>query len=584
MQLCSLPLRSRLLPLLSLLFAQPAALTNPDVSAAVSFVAGRGRNGIQLEMREGRTIDDRSRDAGIAAVATYTNDAEGWGVLHVRTTDAVEPELAMFAAGYLEGYLTKSDIENMFNNTYDDWFINGDPGANAAAVYEWLKDNLEWTVRTAAESVNNPKSQRADYWARVSLVVAQLEGLAAGLRAAGSRLSFQDVVLLNADGDLEELVPLLSLKRQRRRDRCSALVKLPEDRSDILFGHTTFDHYDMMVRSLKYFDLELRGLPHVRYSLSSSPGFLSSIDDFFLTSNGLAVMETTNGIKDNKLLNDISSESVLSWIRTLVACSLATTAPAWATLFSIANSGTYNDQWMIIDLKLFSPKAKALAPETFIVLEQLPNYVEWHDMTQHLESSGYWGSYNVPAFPAVYNRSGFPEPDSHPTAPRARIFQQRQSAVASVEDFKRVLRYNDFENDPLSLGDACNAISSRCDLNPIASATWQLDGGIDAKVSNVAMGLEMNFVAQNGPTTYQQPPFRWQDIPRSKQLAHVGQAKVYDFEWIQFGPRLQSGRASKVPYVLIFVSVIFVALVAVYFFWYRNRPKTPALKEHLLQA
>merc|ERR1712100_201506 len=90
-------------------------------------------------------------------------------------------------------------------------------------------------------------------------------------------------------------------------------------------------------------------------------------------------------------------------------------------------------------------------------------------------------------------------------------------------------------HDPLSLGNACDAISARCDLNPLTSPTWMLSGGIDAKVSSIKLGMALTFVAQNGPTTDQQPPFTWQSTSE-QSLPHRGEPVVIDFPWTSFGP------------------------------------------------
>ena len=65
---------------------------------------------------------------------------------------------------------------------------------------------------------------------------------------------------------------------------------------------------------------------------------------------------------------------------------------------------------------------------------------------------------------------------------------------------KKLIRYNDYENDPLSLGNACNGIAARCDLNK--GKQFQLDDAIDAKVISGKMYYEKNmtFAAQVGPT------------------------------------------------------------------------------------
>jgi hypothetical protein len=53
---------------------------------------------------------------------------------------------------------------------------------------------------------------------------------------------------------------------------------------------------------------------------------------------------------------------------------------------------------------------------------------------------------------------------------------------------KRIMRYNDYQNDELSLQDACRGISARCDLNVPWNSENSLNGfvpfgGIDAKVT-----------------------------------------------------------------------------------------------------
>lgn len=43
------------------------------------------------------------------------------------------------------------------------------------------------------------------------------------------------------------------------------------------------------------------------------------------------------------------------WIRTIVANRVATDGKSWSNYFSMHNSGTYNNQWMVVDYKLFKP-------------------------------------------------------------------------------------------------------------------------------------------------------------------------------------------------------------------------------------
>ena len=79
----------------------------------------------------------------------------------------------------------------------------------------------------------------------------------------------------------------------------------------------------------------------------------------------------------------------------MVANRLATTGQEWCQYFAQNNSGTYNNEWMIVDYKLFEP-GKELVDNTLWVLEQLPGEIHSEDMTDVLKSQGYWASYNIP--------------------------------------------------------------------------------------------------------------------------------------------------------------------------------------------
>ena len=61
-----------------------------------------------------------------------------------------------------------------------------------------------------------------------------------------------------------------------------------------------------------------------RIDFSSSPALLSSVDDFYLartenSGKNLAVMETTIDVYDNKVLEQIHHDTMLSWTRARIA-------------------------------------------------------------------------------------------------------------------------------------------------------------------------------------------------------------------------------------------------------------------------
>lgn len=237
----------------------------------------------------------------------------------------------------------------------------------------------------------------------------------------------------------------------------------------------------------------------------------------------------------------------------MVSNVLAESPKDWTDMFCVENSGTYNNQWMILDLEKFKKfqtdrTIDHLPADTFRVLEQLPGACTTDDMTKHLEFEGYWASYNIPFFYSVWKQSGFDTLTpkayySHDDCPRAKIFAARNEAVADLDSVKALLRYNDYKNDPNAEGDACFGISSRCDLNPTTSKSFRLEGGIDSKATTATLAYDMIFVAQNGPTHDTQPPFNWASWDNSttpppgynKVPVHVGGPESFDFDWIGFG-------------------------------------------------
>lgn len=97
---------------------------------------------------------------------------------------------------------------------------------------------------------------------------------------------------------------------------------------------------------------------------------------------------------------------LLVFIRTMVANRLSVDGLRWTKLFKKYNSGTYNNQWLVINYSLFRPGHKISKHGLLHILEQMPGHVETRDVTEQFLSQTYWASYNVPFFPAIFEMSG----------------------------------------------------------------------------------------------------------------------------------------------------------------------------------
>jgi hypothetical protein len=393
------------------------------------------------------------------------------------------------------------------------------------------------------------------YWTRVGYTMQMMQGIVDGYNAATTnekqKLTLLDVWVMNSDGDLEEISVVtdiknlawmrggkrgLPVKRQPLGSHCSVLVKVTNDLSNLFLGHVTWEDFVEMLRIYKVYDLDFYG---TRVSFSSYPATLTSIDDFYVTSNKLAITETTNGIFTQELYSQIKPQALFSWVRAWQSNVASTSCAQWMSIFGQYNSGTYNNQWICADYNLFTP-GHSLKPGTLWIGEQIPGQWVTADKTDTL-SYGYWPSYNVPFFPEIYNKSGFgqqPNYDdffSYSLCPRAKIFRRDHHKVTDIKSMQQMMRYNDWQNDPFSNGNPCNQISSRCDLvkGTPSNPDTQLSafGSVDGKIVDYKSIQHTAAWAQSGPTYDQQPAFTW-DNSLWQDQPHGGQPQTFKFPWV----------------------------------------------------
>jgi len=277
-------------------------------------------------------------------------------------------------------------------------------------------------------------------------------------------------------------------------------------------------------------------IPTSKMVMSSYPGALSSIDDWYAMDSGVASMETTNEIVNSDLYDYVIPQSLYTWQRARIANALASNGYDWTRTFARYNSGTYNNQWMALTYSLFKP-GQPLADGLLWICEQIPGNVSFLEVTDVLER-GYWPSYNVPAIEYIYNVSGnaalaaqYGPTVSYDLAPRARLFRNMANQCNNVTTAQKFMRYNNYKNDPLENMDPSWAIMSRYDLEKSASAF----GGYDTKLANFDMLQSLSAWTQSGPTHDDLPPFSWNQFPN---VVHTGMPLTYDFDWYVIKPKL----------------------------------------------
>eukprot|EP00455_Lapot_gusevi_P032362 TRINITY_DN3529_c0_g1_i3.p1 TRINITY_DN3529_c0_g1~~TRINITY_DN3529_c0_g1_i3.p1 ORF type:complete len:535 (-),score=171.08 TRINITY_DN3529_c0_g1_i3:144-1748(-) len=522
--------------------------------AALLFAVAEGTR-FYAKLSDGALVLDTSGGDNTVAWADYQDanvTGTGWGLLQVHTDKHFADNMQARAGGYLEGYMTAERIYQQYLNTFPS-------GGLPVKVVEFLQQNQLYLSQQIMQNPNDP------YWYQISLVMQQLQGLVLGYNKACSAFSGCEIdpwglLYLSASSDIEDIEAALTNTAQTSiksgRGRCSALIKLLPDNSDLFISHVSWSEYVTMLRIYKLYDFPFASapsgdvIPGFRSSFSSYPGSLFSGDDFYVMSSGLVAVETTTGYDNTTLNQFVQPNTVLDWMRNIVANRLAVTAPQWTQIFAQHNSGTYNNEWLVVDYKLFTA-GQPLQPNTVWLLDQIPGYIDSQDITALLNQMSYFPSYNVPYSPTIFNISGF-WPDvnrfgdwfTYDKCPRANIFRRDHTKVNSLETMQRLMRYNDFQHDPLAACDcqppysAENAISARSDLNPangtypFSSLGFRSHGSTDAKMTSSKLVPSLSSYAVCGPTHDQQPVFQWSTSP-FQTLPHHGHPDRFDFDWTE---------------------------------------------------
>lgn len=316
------------------------------------------------------------------------------------------------------------------------------------------------------------------------------------------------------------------------------------------------------------------------------PGSLFSDDDWYQLSSGLVVLETTlsnwNTSATTSWVGDY--QTLPTWIRVIVANRLAgvldrtsghlrphrvsaldpasTTvqeplhSPSheglrasrvwqWVELFAVHNSGTYSNQWMVVDLAAVSMERRRSLPEgalagsfsgVFAVLEQAPGLVVAVDQSSVLNGAppvdviagfdanasfhvelrptrlssnrnvGYWASYNRAFYSVLANYTDVPNAIrqygahfSWSDTARAVRFGALHSHAQSAATLGAVLRTNDYQTSTIGTqgcrGGArsgSNAIAARADLTLagvgcIPDLQQTDEAAIDAKTTSLTL-------------------------------------------------------------------------------------------------
>nr|CAD2167430.1 unnamed protein product [Meloidogyne enterolobii] len=480
----------------------------------------------------------------------------GWSYLEIETKGEYDPGFQAYAAGYIEGVLTQRVLHLHIQNTVKDYCKGYQNYCKKLMIF--LDENMQYVKRkidTAAK--DNP------YWQAVKMAYMQLTGIWHGYSSSKFNPSIQYeahfVMLLNSNGDFYDLESKLNKTKDPADDitggRCSGLIKVAPNNADLFISQVTMSGFQNMLRMLKLYKFGVDSIlyPGHTSTFAGYPGVIYSSDDFALTSTGLAVIETTVKVWNISLYEATKTQGqILCWVRAVVANLLSRTPREWCQIFKRYNSGTYNNQWGILDYKRFTPEKPLPDSGLFYVLEQMPGHVYYQDLSLYLKEKTYFASYNIPFFKKASRISGFKAKGNEfywfnwTDCPRAKIFARDHNKVIDLDTLTKLMRYNDYKHDEFSRC-KCSppytaeaAISSRGDLNepngtyPLPGMGHVNHGALDYKGTNYELAKQLRFRAWSGPTYGNVPVFDWRTSLLAPKVKHFGHPDRWDFKPVDY--------------------------------------------------
>lgn len=344
-------------------------------------------------------VDDLEKGLAVAKLSDQIQ-TNGWTRLDIRTNSAHPDQVQTFAAGMAEGLLSYFQTWQLYQNQVYDWnftetattFMKHSCRNDSSLLCNYayperivlfLKRNLEWMREEAKR-----RKFEFKFWYHVDLLLEQFDGLVHGFMrmqeldsriAENKRMDWFDLYVLQSAGDMYTLVDALgqmdshqvihararaeafkmgiplevfqsrAFNRKYKEDapftECSALIKVTSSSSqkkcdDLFVGHTTWRRFNIINKFFKSVTMSLKFAAAKTITLSSSASFFSSKEDYYVMDSGIVALETSLSTYNSTLFSLIKPESLLCWVRSVVASRLAYTAKEWVELFSLHSSGT----------------------------------------------------------------------------------------------------------------------------------------------------------------------------------------------------------------------------------------------------
>lgn len=263
-----------------------------------------------------------AEEAGWLAQATR-QDINGW--IHLRIGGAP------FARGFQHGYLTAAEYADALR-VYE------------AMTYQTMGFEYGFFVEKAVEFHKDKITPE---------LLEEMSGIAAGYSKAGFPTTVDDIIGWNAYMEITGYWwPTVASQyvndapNGNRKSHCSAFIATGSATTDgrIVIGHESFTEF----WNGQFMNVIIDLTPDDGHRLvyQTSPGWIASMTDFWVTGGGLVVVETTMVGYEG-----YDTSKVPEYVRARNAGQYGNSIDEWVELMDAKNNGGYANMWLLGDIK-----------------------------------------------------------------------------------------------------------------------------------------------------------------------------------------------------------------------------------------
>ncbi|RLE94159.1 MAG: hypothetical protein DRN04_04470 [Thermoprotei archaeon] len=285
-----------------------------------------------------------------------------------KATSLLLATLLVFGFYYAEAVLSQPNILKLlagsWRATKAGWIIvhiEGDPYRRGFQHGYWLADEIVESIGALKlylqhyhgiswkQAVNLSVSLM---WSKVPAELqSEIFGIADGVRIRGYDITWKDIFTSNAFMDLESYLNSRRLSSTSHylflelHSRCSGFIATGSATKDggIVVAHNTWFAYFVA----RYFNVFIHIKPDKGYEIfmQSFPGYMWSGTDWYITSAGLVISETTISMS---LFNE---SGIPVFVRARMAAQYASSIDEWVNIMLTGNNGAYSNRWYLGDIK-----------------------------------------------------------------------------------------------------------------------------------------------------------------------------------------------------------------------------------------